>query len=210
MTALGADQIFLQNQNGQNKEEQEKLPFELGQEVKVKRSSGEVEKDWLVAGYDIAGKGWVRVEKGSLSKDIPQEKLVSWQEFFIPGEQVKVKRSSGEVENDWVVKAYDEEAQQVVVEKKILGGRLKKTVSSEALRSWQKSGKGTQEENISPEEQIKQIQEITDKIAKLKKRREAMIIWEEDFTVDDRLEIAEIDDQISGLEGDLKKILEMQ
>ena len=115
MTALGADQIFLQNQNGQNKEEQEKLPFELGQEVKVKRSSGEVEKDWLVAGYDIAGKGWVRVEKGSLSKDIPQEKLVSWQEFFIPGEQVKVKRSSGEVENDWVVKAYDEEAQQVVV-----------------------------------------------------------------------------------------------
>src|SRR3989338_8696439 len=126
--------------------------FTLGQSVRVVRSSGDAERDWMVTGIDEKKKV-VRVSKDSdgktLFKTLPMSELAEMQlvglaesedqlekrRKFGKGQIVKVLRSSGAVETDCTVSGVD-------LEKKIVrvlnnDKTLEKDVRSEELEKWQ-------------------------------------------------------------------------
>ena len=126
--------------------------FTLGQSVRVVRSSGDAERDWMGTGIDEKKKV-VRVSKDSdgktLFKTLPVSELAEMQlagpaqpedqlekrRKFGKGQIVKVLRSSGAVETDWTVSGVD-------LEKKIVrvlnnDKTLEKDVPVDELEKWQ-------------------------------------------------------------------------
>lgn len=59
------------------KEAEAAIPFEIGQEVTVKRTLGNIESGWKVIAYD-ADKGRVGVMKGRKHKNVKLDKLLEW------------------------------------------------------------------------------------------------------------------------------------
>jgi|SRR3989344_337166 len=126
--------------------------FTLGQSVRVVRSSGDAERDWMVTGIDEKKKV-VRVSKDSdgktLFKTLPMSELAEMQlvgpaesedqlekkRKFTKGQQVKVLRSSGVVETDWSVSGTDLEKNMVRVMNK--DKTLEKDVPVDELEDWQ-------------------------------------------------------------------------
>lgn len=98
--------------------------------VRVQRSTGEIDGDWLVSRYD---EGKVHVRKldparGLILKAIPLETLASLNTPEEPSEhpelpldlkdkEMVVRRSSGNIDGGWLVDRYDRETGKVFLKK---------------------------------------------------------------------------------------------
>lgn len=116
--------------------------FRRDRKVKVKRSSGEIQDDWTVFGNNPS-LGWVIVERESEGV----EKKMSWTDLYElnpelqPGDIVSVRRSSGEIDDGWIIDRIGfEEGQQgekvplAYVSKAGEKGKLIKTIPLEELK----------------------------------------------------------------------------
>jgi len=75
------------------------------------------------------------------SKDLPEQERIEKKELLQPfsnGYKVRVQRSNGEMEDDWVILQYNGENDDVIVVKKDLktGDTLKKEIPFEEIRKF--------------------------------------------------------------------------
>jgi len=99
--------------------------------VKVVRSTGELDPDWILLGPSSQGMAHVfrLTPAGPVHKRITVEELLTWNaSLLVPGTIVRVPRSSGEAEDGWVVLASQDD--RLLVEK---GGVGRKQIMAAQL-----------------------------------------------------------------------------
>lgn len=109
--------------------------FKVGDIVRIRRSSGKMDGGWSLE-RELAPGQFVAVKEGEGGKVVTAEELEEWSTRFEVGENVTVRRSSGVLENGWIVILY-EPAENEYLTMNSEGSR--KRVRAQDLREWSKA-----------------------------------------------------------------------
>jgi hypothetical protein len=108
--------------------------FFIGQNVRVKRTNGETDSDWMFKGFTADGQ--VLVTRGKLYKYVDREIFLWWQMILHEGDKAKVLRSDGTMESDWIIERL--QGNRAILEKHRAKDVLSKIVPLDKLIEWQK------------------------------------------------------------------------